>query len=66
MQRMGYQGNGPIGKRKEAIIEPIQPTSMHPKDKIGIGYGKDIKDSTSQQAHMEKPISNQLREDVTL
>jgi hypothetical protein len=37
MQRMGYEGNGPIRKIKEVIIEPIQPNSIHPNDKTRLG-----------------------------
>lgn len=40
MQRMGYQGKGPIGKNQEGIIKPIIPHSQHGKDKSRLGYDK--------------------------
>lgn len=69
MQKMGYEGNGPIGKRREGILEPIQPISIHPNDKTGLGYGKDTKESILQQAqqtHERASISDKHHEDVTL
>lgn len=50
---MGYEGTGPIGKRKEGIVEPIQPTVTHPKDKTWLGYGEDTKEAARKKSHEE-------------
>lgn len=39
MQRMGYNGKGPIGKHQEGITEPLDPPSQFSREKIGLGYG---------------------------
>jgi len=39
LHRMGYEGQGPIGLRKERIIEPIQPSSSSlARNTKGLGY----------------------------
>lgn len=37
MQQMGYDGKGPIGKRKEGVTEPIDLPSQPSRDKTGLG-----------------------------
>lgn len=38
LEEMGYEGQWPIGKRKEGVVEPIQPLTLYPKDKTWLGY----------------------------
>jgi hypothetical protein len=65
MQRMGYEKNGPIGKRKEGIVDRIQLSITHPKDKIGLGYSGDTKEASLKQSH-EEEILKQSHEEIIL
>jgi len=40
VQQMGYSGMGPLGTRRDGIIEPIQLQTKAKNDKTGLGYGK--------------------------
>ncbi|XP_059077928.1 uncharacterized protein LOC131876522 [Cryptomeria japonica] len=51
MQKMGYDGKGPIGKIKEGIVEPIQPTSSNTREKTGLGYNKKMKEEVTQNLY---------------
>lgn len=48
---MGYEGKGPINKRKEGIVEPIQPTSSNTRDKPGLGYKEEIIEEATQKVY---------------
>ena len=48
MEKMGYEGKGPISKRKEGIIEPIQPVIMQAKDKTRLGHREESREETKQ------------------
>lgn len=43
MQKMGYEGKGPIGKQHQGISESICPHSQSIEDKSGLGYLNQIK-----------------------
>jgi hypothetical protein len=38
LENMGYEGQGPIGKRKDGIIEPVQLITKDVNEKIRLGY----------------------------
>lgn len=50
MQKIGYEGNGSIRKRK-GVVEPIDPLGLAAKYKIGLGYDISSKETTSKQSH---------------
>lgn len=51
---MGYNGKGPIGKRQEGIIEPLQLPSQFAKDKTRLGYGQHVSPRQNQNNY-QKP-----------
>ncbi|XP_059077920.1 uncharacterized protein LOC131876515 [Cryptomeria japonica] len=64
MPKMGYKGNGPIGKIKEGILEPIQPPSQHAKDKSGLGYGQnDLEQKQEEVARRRQEEENEQRQE---
>jgi len=38
LQRMGYEGHGPLSSRKDGITEPIQSHTLTARDTTGLGY----------------------------
>lgn len=57
MQKMGYEGKGPIGKQHQGISEPICPHSQYTKDKFGLGY---LKSNQKQHNHQQQKWRNKL------
>lgn len=51
IQKMGYDGKGPIKKWKEGIVEPIQPTFSNIRENIGLGYKEEIKEEANHNIY---------------
>lgn len=62
LENMGYEGKGPIGKRKEGIVEPIQPLLINPKDKTRLGYKEETKEKMAQKV-VERILQLQATDD---